>query len=40
MLAENPMILLSVHCASSDEVKRAKEIIERTGGATVCFVKR
>src|SRR6201985_1448553 len=24
-------ILLSVHCASSDEVKRAKEIIERTG---------
>ncbi len=28
-------ILLSVHCASSDEVKRAKEIIERTGGEDV-----
>ena len=25
-------ILLSVHCATSDEVKRAKEVIERTGG--------
>ena len=24
-------ILLSVHCATSDEVKRAKEIMERTG---------
>jgi len=24
-----------VHCASSDEVKRAKEIIERTGGEDV-----
>lgn len=28
-------ILLSVHCASSDEVKRAKDIIERTGGEDV-----
>jgi uncharacterized membrane protein len=28
-------ILLSVHCASSDEVKRAKEVIERTGGEDV-----
>jgi hypothetical protein len=28
-------ILLSVHCASSDEVKRAKEIIGRTGGVDV-----
>ena len=28
-------ILLSVHCASSDEVKRAKEILERTGGEDV-----
>jgi hypothetical protein len=28
-------ILLSVHCASSDEVKRAKEIIERAGGEDV-----
>jgi hypothetical protein len=28
-------ILLSVHCASSDEVKRAKEIIGRTGGEDV-----
>jgi len=28
-------ILLSVHCSSSDEVKRAKEIIERTGGEDV-----
>ena len=28
-------ILLSVHCASSDEVKRAKEIIERTGGEDI-----
>jgi hypothetical protein len=28
-------ILLSVHCASSDEVKRAKEIIVRTGGEDV-----
>jgi len=25
-------ILLSVHCGTSDEVKRAKEIIGRTGG--------
>jgi hypothetical protein len=28
-------ILLSVHCASSDEVKRAKEIIERADGEDV-----
>lgn len=28
-------ILLSVHCATSDEIKRAKEIIERTGGEDV-----
>ena len=28
-------ILLSVHCPSSDDVKRAKEIIERTGGEDV-----
>src|SRR6266404_2112950 len=28
-------ILLSVHCSTSDEVKRAKEIIERTGGEDV-----
>ena len=28
-------ILLSVHCTSSDEVKRAKEILERTGGEDV-----
>lgn len=28
-------ILLSVHCASSDQVKRAKEVIERTGGEDV-----
>ena len=28
-------ILLSVHCGSSDEVKRAKEIIGRTGGEDV-----
>ncbi len=28
-------ILLSVHCATSDEVKRAKEVIERTGGEDV-----
>jgi hypothetical protein len=28
-------ILLSVHCASSDEVKRAKEIVGRTGGEHV-----
>lgn len=28
-------ILLSVHCASSDEVKRAKEIIAHTGGEDV-----
>jgi hypothetical protein len=28
-------ILLSVHCTSSDEVKRAKEIIERTGGEDI-----
>jgi hypothetical protein len=28
-------ILLSVHCDTSDEIKRAKEIIERTGGEDV-----
>lgn len=28
-------ILLSVHCTSSDEVKRAKEVLERTGGEDV-----
>jgi hypothetical protein len=28
-------ILLSVHCASFDEVKRAKEIIARTGGEDI-----
>jgi hypothetical protein len=28
-------ILLSVHCASSDEVKRAKEIMERTGAEDI-----
>jgi hypothetical protein len=28
-------ILLSVHCSTSDEVKRAKDIIERTGGEDV-----
>jgi hypothetical protein len=28
-------ILLSVHCSSSDEVKRAKEIVERSGAEDV-----
>jgi hypothetical protein len=28
-------ILLSVHCATSEEVKRAKEIVERSGGEDV-----
>ncbi len=28
-------ILFSVHCSTSDEVKRAKEVIERTGGEDV-----
>src|SRR6267143_3738472 len=28
-------ILLSVHCASSDEVKRSKDIIQRTGGEDI-----
>src|SRR5579863_9443475 len=28
-------ILISVHCDTSDEVKRAKEILERTGGEDV-----
>jgi hypothetical protein len=28
-------ILLSVHCATSDEVKRAKEVVERTGAEDV-----
>jgi hypothetical protein len=28
-------ILLSVHCDTSDEIKRAKEVVERTGGEDV-----
>ena len=28
-------ILLSVHCDTSDEIHRAKEILERTGGEDV-----
>ena len=28
-------ILLSVHCDTSDEIKRSKEIIERTGGEDI-----
>ena len=28
-------ILFSVHCTTSDEVKRAKEVIERTGGEDI-----
>ena len=28
-------ILLSVHCDTSDEIKRAKEVLERTGGEDV-----
>ena len=28
-------ILLSVHCATSEEVKRAKEVVERTGAEDV-----
>src|SRR5256885_2976155 len=28
-------ILLSVHCSTSDEIKRAKEILERTGGEDI-----
>ncbi len=28
-------ILFSVHCSKSDEVKRAKEVIERTGGEDI-----
>jgi hypothetical protein len=28
-------ILFSVHCSTSDEVKRAKEIVERTGGEDI-----
>src|SRR5437868_3812136 len=28
-------ILLSVHCTTSDEVKRVKEVIERTGGVDI-----
>ena len=28
-------ILFSVHCATSEEVKRAKEIVERTGGEDI-----
>jgi hypothetical protein len=32
---KNGGILLSVHCDTSDEIKRAKEILERNGGAYV-----
>jgi hypothetical protein len=32
-------ILLSVHCASSDEVKRAKEILERTGAEDIASTR-
>jgi hypothetical protein len=28
-------ILLSVHCDTSDEIKRAKEVMERTGGVDI-----
>jgi hypothetical protein len=28
-------ILLSVHCDTSDEIKRAKEILERSGGEDI-----
>jgi hypothetical protein len=28
-------ILLSVHCDTSDEIDRAKEILERTGGEDI-----
>jgi hypothetical protein len=28
-------ILFSVHCDTSDEIKRAKEVIERTGGEDI-----
>ena len=28
-------ILLSVHCDTSDEIKRAKEVVERTGGEDI-----
>jgi hypothetical protein len=28
-------ILLSVHCNTSEEVKRAKDVLERTGGEDV-----
>jgi len=28
-------ILLSVHCDTSEEIKRAKDIVERTGGEDV-----
>jgi hypothetical protein len=28
-------ILLSVHCSSSDEVKRAREVVERSGAEDV-----
>src|SRR6201998_1502062 len=28
-------ILLSVHCSTSEEIKRAKELVERTGGEDV-----
>jgi hypothetical protein len=29
-------ILVSLHCATSDEVKRVKELIEQTGGEEIC----
>jgi hypothetical protein len=28
-------ILLSVHCDTAEEIKRAKEVVERTGGEDV-----
>ena len=32
---KNGGILLSVHCDTADEIKRAKEVVERTGGEDV-----
>jgi hypothetical protein len=32
---QNGGILLSVHCATSEEIKRAKEVVARTGGEDV-----
>jgi hypothetical protein len=29
-------ILLSLHCDTSDEIKRAKEIMQRTGAQDIC----